>query len=245
LEMDIPVGDRVAPKTADGLRKLFQGVFSYLVKEVEVLKDSPARDLDLKLDTSRTYSSCNTAETLLWVKAANDVDKPWQKWMLLLGLYTGARRGELVQLRGEDIKLDSDSGRHYILITDDAGSVKTSAAIRQVPIHQELINAGLLDLAAGVSGRLFPDLDAHQVTGWFTRYRENIGIPSRDDFGNRKVFHSFRHTVITKLRSVGVPVEKVQQVIGHEKTSAGVTDRYTHTFPLKDVLGVIDSLVYE
>lgn len=73
----------------------------------------------------------------------------------------------------------------------------------------------------------------------------NQDIESRDDFGDRKVFHSLRHTFITKARAAGVDVAKVQQVVGHEKVGLNVTDRYAHAFSLKDVLDVIDSLKFK
>lgn len=144
--------------------------------------------------------------------------------------------------------MDAASGRHYLLITDEGEeqSVKTSNAIRQVPIHQKLLDSGFLNFVAGiVTDRLFHGLSAHQVTGWYSRFRDNLDISPRDDYGNRKVFHSWRHTLITKARAAGVSLEQVQQVVGHEKTSAGVTDRYTGTFPLKDVLGVVDAICYD
>lgn len=55
----------------------------------------------------------------------------------------------------------------------------------------------------------------------------------------------FRHTFIAKVTPAGVSDALMQQVVGYEMTSAGITDRYTHTFPIKDVLEVIDCLVYE
>lgn len=36
----------------------------------------------------------------------------------------------------------------------------------------------------------------------------------------------------------------MQQVVGHEKAGAGLTDCYTHTFPLKSVAVVVDSVGY-
>lgn len=61
-----------------------------------------------------------------------------------------------------------------------------------------------------------------------------------NDYGERLVFHSLRHTFITKARAAGINNVLVQQVVGHEKRGSGQTDRYTHTFQLKDVLKVVD-----
>jgi integrase len=107
-----------------------------------------------------------------------------------------------------------------------------------------LIRVGFLEFVFSGASSLFPELKHQQITGWFARLRSAIGIESVDEFGNRKVFHSLRHTLITKARAAGVPVEKVQQVVGHEKVSSGIIDRYTHRFPLDDVLEVVDAIVY-
>jgi site-specific recombinase XerD len=94
------------------------------------------------------------------------------------------------------------------------------------------------------SDRLFPGLLARQITAWFTRKRDNTDILNTDDYGNRKVFHSFRHSFITKARHQGQPVDKIQQVVGHEKIKAGVTDRYTHRYPINDLVCVVDAITY-
>ncbi len=57
----------------------------------------------------------------------------------------GINWAELIQLKKQVIKLDTDSNRYYILITDAAGSVKTENTVRQVPIHQQILNAGFLE----------------------------------------------------------------------------------------------------
>ncbi len=244
LEMEIPEEDLIADNTVSDVKKMAQGIFRFAIEE-ELIAVSPARDLNLSLDSSRTFAPYNYKEVLTILDASFNESVPWKKWLPTLAAYTGARRGELAQLRKQDIKFDTDSGRHYILITEDAGSVKTENATRQVPLHAALIGRNFLDFVDHVDGRLFGDLDPQAVTKWFMPFRDKLGIERFDDFGNRKVFHSFRHTFITRSRSVGNPVDHVQQVVGHEVTSAGVTDRYTHRQPLKAVLDVVDKVVYE
>lgn len=250
LEMDdIPEKDRVKGKTAIEAGKTAQGIFRYAVDVAELLKASPAQDMKLgvKLDSKCTFAPYTDAEVKKILTASFKESVPWKKWLPTLAAYTGARRGELVQLRKQDIKFDTDAGRHYILITGEAGSVKNDNAMRQVPLHATLIDQGFLDFRDQADGRLFGDLDPQAVTRWFTRYRDRLDIEPHDDFGNRKVFHSFRHSFITKSRFAGNALEHVQVVAGHERTSAGVTDRYTHPHHqrLKAVLNVVDCIKYE
>lgn len=243
LEIEIPESDRIADKTVIEVRKMVQGIFRYAV-EHELLSQSPARDLSLKLDSSRTFAPYTDGDVRRILAAALKETESWKRWLPMLAAFTGARRGELVQLRKQDVKLDSDSGRHYLLITEDAGSVKTSNAVRQVPLHWDLINNGFLDFADAAGERLFGELDPQAVTKWFAAFRDGLGIERFDDFGNRRTFHSFRHGFVTKSRGAGNPLDHVQQCVGHEKIKTGVTDRYTHRLPLREVLRVVDCVAY-
>ncbi len=243
LEMDIPVEDRVADKTVLEVKKLTQGIFRHGLEE-ELISVSPARDLKLDLDTSRTFAPYSDAEVTAILRASFAEEEPWKKWLPILAAYTGARRGELVQLRKQDVKWDSGAERHYILITDEAGNVKTDNAIRQIPLHIELIGKGFLEFVDSAEGKLFEDLDPQAVTKWFSNYRDSLNIDRFNDYGDRKVFHSFRHSFITKSRGAGNSPEHVQQVVGHEKINVGVTDRYSHTQPLINILNVVDRVDY-
>jgi integrase len=209
-----------------------------------IIAASPSRDLNLKLESKSTFAPYTKAEVRMMLAACQKVSTPWEKWLPLLAAYTGARRGELVQLRKEDVKLDSDSDRFYILITDEAGSIKTDNAKRQVPLHKTLEELGFIMFVKSANDRLFDEIKPQAVTGWFARFRHNLKIERFDDFGNRKVFHSFRHTFVTQSRS-GNSLEQLQQVVGHEKTNAGITDRYSHRLPVADVLGVVDKVSYK
>jgi len=244
LEMEVPDKDRIRSKTAEEVRKTVQGIFAYAVK-AKIIDSSPARDMGLKLDSSGTFAPYSREEVRQLLTSSFKEKKLWKKWLPTLAAYTGARRGELVQLRKEDIMFDTDSGRDYILITPEAGEVKSKNALRKIPLHPILKKSFLGFVKSVKTDRLFDGLDPQAVTKWFSGCREGLGIKRFDDYGNRKVFHSFRHTFITQSRGAGNPIDHVQQVVGHEKTSAGTTDRYSHIYPLSDVLGVVDKVGYE
>jgi len=242
LEMDVPDEDLVGKKVADEVRKMVQGIFRF-ASDMSIIDLSPARDLNLKLTSKRTFAPYTKQEIRSILMASAKETVTWRRWIPLLAAYTGARRGELVQLWKQDIKFDTDSGRYYLMITEEAGSTKNDNANRQVPIHQVLLDAGFIDFVGESRDKLFDGLNPQSVTTWFTSFRKGLGIERFDDYGNRKVFHSFRHTFITLSRAKN-HTEHVQQVVGHEKISAGVTDRYTHIMSLGEVLGVVDKVSY-
>jgi len=245
LEMDIPVKGRVKPKTAHEGLKWVQSLFVYAVR-MEYVQNSPARDLKLNLNKSISYASYSNADVRLLLDSALR-ENEGRRWVVWLAAYSGMRLGEIVQLTKSDILTDSDTQRIYIRVTDlgVGQTVKTEAGIRQVPVHKALLEAGFADFVSKVAdGAIFTGTRSKSTTQWFRWFRESCGIPLSNDFGQRYVFHSFRHTVVTMARRKGVPDINVQQVIGHEKIGVGVTDRYTHNAPLKGVLGVIDCLDY-
>ncbi|HIA0016898.1 TPA: integrase, partial [Escherichia coli] len=56
----------------------------------------------------------------------------------------------------------------------------------------------------------------------------------------------FRHTMISTCLAGWVSnLAHLQQVVGHEKSGVGITQRYLHTFPLSTVCYVIDGLCWE
>jgi integrase len=78
-----------------------------------------------------------------------------RRWVPWICAYTGARAGEITQLRGKDV-IERD-GVRAIRITPEAGTNKTKQA-RAAPIHEHLIAQGLLDyVKSRGSGPLFYD----------------------------------------------------------------------------------------
>jgi hypothetical protein len=82
------------------------------------------------------------ASAITDTRTAHEACKRWVPWLCA---YTGARPGEMTQLRGVDvIKRD---GVHAFRITPEAGTVKSSAT-RVVPLHPHLMAQGFLKFVA-------------------------------------------------------------------------------------------------
>ena len=87
---------------------------------------------------SDTQSCSEIADT-------NTPDGAARRWAPWLCAYSGARVGEITQLRGIDV-IERD-GTHALRITPEAGTVK-SRKPRVVPLHEHLIEQGFLEFAA-------------------------------------------------------------------------------------------------
>lgn len=235
VRMDIPEDDVVSGKYVKEHLKLCQSLFSrYLKSEVDVLSVSPTEGLRYDYQDNR-YASLNDAQVrTLLVKSQNKPD--WFRWFIFLSIYSGARRSELLGLKKSDFQYCVDSNRHYFHIQQG----KTKAAIRTVPLHKKLTDSGLLAWIESSQCQQLFSVNANRVTDLFNSLFDD----RVNHLGERIVLHSVRHTFITKARAAGITTVLIQQVVGHEKSGAGQTDRYTHTFHLKDVLPVIDAIDY-
>jgi integrase len=163
-----------------------------------------------------------------------------RQWATLIALHTGFRASQIGQLR-----LDSVRHERGILVFAVEEQVKTRGSVRLTPAHSSLIRLGIekrvAALRAAGETHLFPDwyrkatavpksgadrarnIPYSQVLPrWFNRtYLPSVGI--NDD---RKVFHSFRHTLKTALSRAGVPRSISDDITGHDDQTAG--GKYVH-----------------
>jgi integrase len=148
----------------------------------------------------------------------------YKYWLPLLALYTGARLEELCQLYLSDINLSADIP--YINISDEQPEqhLKNNSSRRQVPIHPELIELGfdklICDKQASNCTKLFDYLVpqrqklGHKPSLWFSKYKFDQGIIDR-----KKVFHSFRHTIVANLIKTKAPIYELKSLLGHQHGS--------------------------
>ena len=165
----------------------------------------------------------------LTTKPAGLVRSDSHKWGALLGLFTGARLNEICQLEIADIK--QEDGIWFLNITDEGDSnkrLKAHASKRKVPLHSELLRLGFLNFYScrRKGQRLFPDYSYNPNGG----YGRNLGRWYNESFlpklGMKErslVFHSLRHTMVTRLGQAGVPEPILQCIVGHARE--GVTQK--------------------
>jgi len=155
---------------------------------------------------------------------------PHYYWLPLLGLYTGARIDELCQLYLDDIYQIDDLWIIDFNVKLDK-KLKNAQSARVIPIHKRLLDLGLLAYIAKLKkqgqARLFPELKksrdgySQAASKWFNdRYRKKCGVTS-----SKKVFHSFRHTVLDYLKQHDANPKKSAAIAG-QKDESITTGRY-------------------
>jgi integrase len=137
-----------------------------------------------------------------------------KRWVPWICAYTGARAGEITQLRHQDV-IERNRIK-AIKITPEAGSVKTKEA-RTVPIHAHLIEQGFLDyVKAKRDGPLFYDPASPAAADGPT----DITNPKR----SRPV--NMRNNLAKWVRSIGVTDPQVSPTHGWRHTFKQIADRH-------------------
>ena len=242
------LGGGVTAKTARDRFDYIKGFLNFASRELELLPRNPWEGLAIEYTTTNPRQPWSSEQLAIYfsrpLHAAYALPMTYESgadaayWVPLLGIFTGARISELCQLRTADVS--TVDGVPVIKITDEGAgqSVKTAAGRRLVPVHPELVRLGFMDFAAAIreagSVQLFPALPLHKVKAgqyfseWFAGERK---LP---DGTRLPDFHSFRHTVRSKLASAGIEEPMVDTLIGHEVK--GSTGARTYTMRTTDDL---------
>jgi integrase len=159
-------------------------------QENNLINSNPFSNISLRLaddSTTRDVFSQSTLHELFTTIGRQS--EAW--WQCRIALYTGARLGEIIQLTRQDIVSFDDTC--FFRITDENGKrVKTRSSIRQVPVHEQLVRDGVLDWLPA-TGRLF------STSAAVASQRVNRRIAAVAPSGTNLVFHSFRHTFISRV----------------------------------------------
>lgn len=180
-----------------------------------VTKGSRAIDADAEIARTRTLTdaeeqrllaSCIGTRTVEYkrkgkeVKATVEADNPYLKAVILLGLDSGLRRGEILTLDWNDIDLD---GRSIKILGTHTKTQKTRKAPLTDRTMAELISLESFD----TSGKVFPFKDFKR--SWATA----VKVANIDGLH----FHDLRRTFVTRGQQNGVPIGTMAKLAGHSR----------------------------
>jgi integrase len=146
-----------------------------------------------------------------------------KRWSPILCAFSGARIGEIVQLRKEDFRKEGDV--HVMRITPDAGTVK-AGGYRDVPLHPQLIEMGFMDFVdAAPAGPLFypnrkgakPTSAARTVAGRISEWLQKLEVVPEGVSPS----HGWRHRFKTVGRDEGISDRTLDAIQGHAAKTAG------------------------
>lgn len=198
--------------TVNRYRSAFSVVFSYACRHYE-LPDNPVRYIPSKTENSGKvrYLLKDEKSRLFAACMASQWDKLYL--LVLLAITTGARRGELLNLRWGNI--DFEKALAYV-------ETSKNGQPRVLPLTQEVVE------------RLRPFKQDNDILVFNSKIKPNKPFCFRKpwikalkaaeikDF----TFHSLRHTTASYLAQSGASLLEVAFVLGHKNVS--VTRRYAH-----------------
>lgn len=227
---------RLSPTTSNQGIKILRIVFEDARRD-HFIAENPAKDCGLlkKEEThARRPFTVNELQSVLAV-----ADDEWRS-MVIFGLYTGQRLGDVarlswanVDLQAQEIQLrTSKTGRMVRIpiskpLLDHIGSLP-SADDPKAPIHPRA--AALAEVKSSTVSRQFGDLLA--LAGLVGKRSHSAGSDEeRKGRSARRAaselsFHSLRHTATSMMKNAGISPAVVQDIIGHE--SAEISAHYTH-----------------
>lgn len=195
---------------------------------------NPATGITIKIGKTPKLRSkgFTDAEAKAILTAASAITQPprWaptelaKRWVPWLCCYTGARVGEIAQLRKQDVRRE---GEHWVInITPEAGTVKTNEA-RDVVLHPHLIEQGFPDfVASSPDGHLFlrPAGDG-TVLGPLRGLKNRLAEFARGIVPDPNVApnHGWRHRFKTVGMEAGIAPRVLDAIQGQAPGSVGDT----------------------
>lgn len=241
--------------------------WNWAVVHYDYIEKNPLRGMNIKVESNArderypfTLSALNTMfktpiytgckSLTYWKEVGNLIPRDNAIfWVPLIGLFTGARMGEVLQLYVSDIK--EKNAIHYFDINKDEADkrLKTKPSERLPPIHTELIKCGFLDFVGRCKQkgqtRLFEDValgsDGYYSSTFskhFARFLIAHGLKEP-----KIVFHSFRHNFEDACRNSGVPSEHMDALQGHSEK--GMKARYGNGFALEVLNASMQKICYK
>lgn len=163
-------------------------------------------------------------KTLFAVENLKLTREPHTRRALVLGLYTGARVGELAQLKVKDFEIIDG-----VKCVKFQGELKTHTSKRLIPIHPDLLRLGVWDWVKEQErrkqARLFPTVKldgksgkGNAISKGTSNLLKRLKIAVEEGKTTRLGFHSFRDSVIQELQAADpskLLEERRRAYVGH------------------------------
>lgn len=160
--------------------------------------------------------------------------------IIKIGLYTGARENEILQLTKNDIVEDEQSGIWcFYFNKKNNKKIKNISSIRKVPIHSK-IEKEVLELIKKLENneKLFK-ISFSTFSKDFSIFKTKLG------FDETKVFHSFRNTLQEELKQKMVEFVMIDELVGHQVKQNKQSNAYTRSYSLENKKKVIELLDFK
>lgn len=192
-------------------------MFTVAVKEWRLVDRNPVRDISKKKEARGRVRFLSDDERDALLTACAKSDWPALHTLVLLAISTGARRGELIRAKWDDVDLkavrivvhETKNGDPRVLPLLG----KALPALRELKLQGSAQSPWVFPQPSGFPGP-YDGFDAH----WYAALK----AAKIEDFR----FHDLRHTCASYLASQGSSLLEIADVLGHR--TMAMVKRYSH-----------------
>lgn len=230
----------------DNLPSPTQGLEVVVKKKALEARDPFSNEQLDKWFNSPIYRGCSSPYRRL--KPGDIIIQDALYWVPLIGLYTGMRLGEIIQMSIDD--LEDVKGILVFVVDEDPDdankSLKTTSSKRKVPLHKDLLEFGFIqfyeELKSKGYKRIFEDIEPSSK-GYYSdlfskkfRYNsEKLKIKKA-----KTSFHSFRHNLKDALNDKDILNTHQNAIFGHAQFGEDATYGSTQIKKLKECIDKVE-----
>lgn len=242
------MADNVSPKTVRNYYSALRQIMAYAV-DMEIIDDTPCKNVRLpkKDHTEANYYDIENVKKLIVALEATLEDELVYKCAVLVLLFGGLRKGEVLGLNWADIDF-ADQSIHVHrtrMIGPNIGvyedTPKTASSVRYVTLPKQVMDTlkqlqiqqkkrqlelGYIGSDAVLQGVLGQPLYPQVLQRWFTRFITRSGLP-------KITLHGLRHTHASMLAHMNTDKMQISERLGHSELSTTL-NIYTHLFENAD-----------
>jgi len=208
-----------APKTMNGALAAINSIFLYAVNE-EYLEKSPTKSIEKFQLIENTEAKYFTKEELelIW----KNINPDWCDFLKVL-YYTGARKGELINLTWRNVSIDGDL-KYITIISTKEYRTKTGEK-RTIPLHPAA--ATIIEKQVGKHDKyVFSGKEGNKIHP-DKPYRALMKALKKTELDG--TVHKLRHTFASHLVMAGESLYAVKELLGHKDIKH--TMIYAHLSP--------------
>ncbi len=201
-------GESISSKTVkDELMFIKSKIFDRAIEEKIISENPVNRTLkDTKVERKERPPFSEEEVKVILDNASNDYHRDFYTALY----YTGSRFGEISHLMWNNVDFKSKK----INIENRADYKTKNRKDRVIPIHPKLLQVLLKRKEKSATGYIFPSPQKRSqpiltLNRGFNRLKKDLSI------AKNKTLHSFRHSFASHLQKRGVPIEVIQELLGH------------------------------
>ncbi|MNU94079.1 Phage integrase family protein [compost metagenome] len=211
------------------------------------LEKNPFRGHKLNTAKSReSYEAFTDQDVIVLLRGLHEAGEGELFDVASIAAHSGMRIGEICNLKAEHIIVID--GVHCFQVLES----KTINGVRICPIHSHILPMVLERCQKPYNGFLFyrasiTKREDGKRSSWhvnrFGRLKRDI-LPDSEN----KVFHSFRHAVITKLDAAGIEESRVAILVGHARGETESFKTYSKSVPgriVKELQSYVELISYK